>query len=130
MNTVLTSEIAEPRFKTYIRGTALMLPALITWTLVREKCVPILVEIWRKSGQQPANHDGFWAVSMFLVQFGFGLLLIAFIALMLLESLSPGWKRHRRAGVTGLVWLVNLSVIIGLAALLTTSMILVPNLLK
>jgi len=49
---------------------------------------------------------------------------------MLFELCIPAWRQYRQFGVTSFVWLVNLCIIIGLAALFTSSMLVLPYLLK
>ena len=130
MHAMLQNEPVEIWWKTYLRGTALILPGLIIWELVRTKCVPILIEICRNSGQHPTPGSWFWDFSMLAVRFGFGLLLLVILGFVVLELLSPAWRPRRRLGVSGFAWLVNFSIIAGLAALFTSTMISVPQLLK
>jgi hypothetical protein len=130
MPATLQNEPVEIWWKTYLRGTALILPGLVIWGWVRTKCVPILSEICHHSGQDPTQATMFWDISMLAVRFGFGLLPLMILGFVLLELLSPDWRRSRRVGVSGFVWLVNLSITAGLAALFTSSMICIPQLLK
>jgi hypothetical protein len=127
MNATSLTPIGEARWKTYVRGMALLTPALIVWGMIRAKCVPILVEMCKNSGH---SQGGFWDFSMFLVQFGFLFFSAVVVCFILFELFIPAWRPYRRLGVTSFVWLVNFCIIIGLAALFTSSMILLPHLLK
>src|SRR5512144_2053877 len=115
MNVALAHAPAGAWWKAYARGIALVLPGLVIWALVRTKCVPILVEICHNSVQSTGPTSRLWHTSMLAVRFGFGLFFIAVVALGLLESLSPAWRRYRALGITRLAWLVNFVVLIEVA---------------
>jgi len=130
MNAAIQNESIEPWWKAYLKGSALMLPGLVIWELVRTKCVPVWLEICQHTGLHTGQAPLVWDFSMLIVRFGFYVLLLAVVGFVLLELRSPAWRRNRGSGVTGFAWLVNVGVIVALAALFTSAMVSVPQLLK
>jgi hypothetical protein len=129
MNAAIQSA-SDAWWKAYLKASALMLPGLVIWELVRTKCVPVLLEMCQRAGLHTGQAPLVWDFSMLIVRFGFYVLLLAVVGFVLLELLSPAWRRNRRSAVTGFAWLVNVAVIVGLAALFTSAMVSVPQLLR
>ena len=130
MKTPHSSTEVEARWKTYLKGVLLLSPAIILWEAVRVKCVPILVNICQNSEPYKGSAEVFWNCSMFFVRYGFLILATTIAIFVLLELFSKAWKQYRRSVVGGVVWLWNLIVICGLAALFTVTLIVFPGLLK
>lgn len=130
MNPLSSDTNVEPRWKTYLKAVLFLLPALIFWVAVSTKCVPILVTIWQNSEPHGGSTQPFWNFSMFVVRYGFSILAAVIVMFLILELSSRAWAHYRQSVVCGVVWLLNLSVISGLAALFTLTLIEFPRLLK
>ena len=125
-----TNTSLEPRQKTYLKAALFLLPALVFWEAVRAKCVPILANMWQHSEPHSDTAERFWNLSSFLVNYGFQVLALFLGIFLLLELFSRAWAPYRRGAVGAVVWLTNFTVIGGLAALLTLTLIEFPRFLK
>lgn len=125
----------EPRWATYLKGAAFLVPALFLWTLAAVFMVPKLQEICRDAGFPSATETGFWNVahSAILATLFFRehwLLLSGAIclALALLEWRSTKWPRYRRATVGIMAFVLNSIVLISFFMMFLTALVAAPAL--
>jgi hypothetical protein len=130
MTTFSSNEQLESRLKTYCKAAGFSFPAIILWTAVCFKCVPVLASMFESSALSPGSATGFWSFSMFFVRHGFSMLTASIAIVVLLELFSRAWKNYRRPTVGVMVWLLNSIVICALASLFTVTVIVFPSLLK
>jgi hypothetical protein len=130
MNTLSSETTLEPCWITYLKAVVFLSPAVIIWEAVSARCVPIFVNIFQNFAPHLGNVGWYWNLSMFLVRHGFSILAAIIVIFALLELFSHAWAHYRRGVVGAVVWLLNCTVIFGLASFFALALIVFPRLLK
>jgi hypothetical protein len=136
MNT--SQSTPEPRWATYFKGAAFVLPALFLWTLSAVFIIPKLQQIARDAGLPTSTAPGasdIWNLMRHTVGLTLFLsdhvLLIAGAAIglfILLEWRSAKWPRYRRATVGTGVFLLNSLVLVSIFIMLLVAIVIAPGL--
>lgn len=109
MNSSYPTANFEPRWATYIKSAAFLLPAVTLWTLVVVFVFPKLKEICNQAGVTlPSTYYFVLALMQHSVLIG-GFLLAA---IGLLEWRSERWPRYRRAAVGITVFTLNAAALV------------------
>lgn len=125
----------EPRWATYLKGAAFVVPAIFLWMVSAIFLVPKLKEICKQAGFPftpsfwDLTHSNFLTISFFAEH---GLLIAAGIMFMLilLEWRSSKWPRFRRATVGIGVFLLNFVVLLSFFVLVVTALLAAPALMQ
>jgi len=96
--------------------------------LIITKSVPVFVRIIENSRFESLNAERVWHISMFLAANSLYILPLMAGSFLLFELFGGGWAGHRRTIVGTMVWVVNFSILLGLASFFTLAMIAFPNL--
>ena len=81
----------EPRWQTYLKSLAFILPAVLAWRFACVFLVPRVRETCFTTGLEKSQGAWIWQYVFFLVQRGTSLCLVLVASLILLESLARGW---------------------------------------
>ena len=109
----------EPRWATYLKAAAFLVPAIFLWSLSAVFVVPKLQRICAEAGLPGSG--SFWSVTQLSIHTALffrqnGILIAGAIIVMLglLEWRSSGWPRYRRTTVGVGTFVLNLVVLISL----------------
>jgi len=109
MNLSFSNTNFEPRWATYLKSIAFLVPAATLWMLLVVFLVPKLREICQQAGVRlPAAYD----VVFTLMQHWFLLGGAVIAALVFLEWRSNRWPRYRRAAIGIAVFALNAAALI------------------
>jgi hypothetical protein len=123
MNT--TSPVLEPRWATYVKAGAFVLPALLLWTVAMIWIFPKLQQISRDAG---ARIPDFFQMLFFFRQYDVLAGVTILLTLALLEWRSPRWPQYRRAALGVTVFLLNATVMISLTLMIILAILVAPAL--
>ena len=126
MNTTPTFSNIEPRWKTYLKAAAFLLPAAICWQFACVFLVPRLGEYWQEAGSKVSRIQWIMDVINFLVGNGLAILIVLLLILVLLEFGFKAWARYRKVAVSILVWLLNAIVLVELTAMVILALLVSP----
>jgi hypothetical protein len=116
-------------FLIYGRAILLLLPALVCSSFSRIFLEPKLREIWEMAGITHAVVNGIMRFGNICVT-GFPIALIILgVGFGLLETTVKGWPRFRGPVLDTIVLLVNTTFLLGVTAMSTSAMIVVPMVL-
>lgn len=110
--------INPPGWRTYLAGAVFSVPAIVFWGVALVMIVPEVKEIMASAGVDGSELGWLWLNPLFLVDYGRFIVLLLSIVFLALELFSRKWPRYRRAAVSSLAWLLNVSVLYGLTLLL------------
>ena len=109
MNSSFPSAQFEPRWATYLKSIAFLLPAATLWMLLVVFLVPKLREICNQAGVTlPAVYNVVFSLMQHWVLLGGTLI----AALIFLECRSDRWPRYRRAAIGIAVFALNAAALI------------------
>jgi hypothetical protein len=105
----------EPRWKTYVRNSLFIAPALFFWWVMGIFVFPKIEQIWQHAGLGGKGER--WLLNWITVgvhqgSIIIGLILAAFIAFEIF--FSKRWGHYRKAAVGTAVFLLNGTIIFGL----------------
>lgn len=125
MNT--SSPNLEPRWATYLKAAAFLLPAVSLWLLATVFLVPKLEQLCAHAGGQPLPK----AIRVMLGLTEHGVLISASIilALVLLEWRFSRWPRYRRAAVGTGTFLLNAAILVSIFTLVVVAILVAPDLM-
>ena len=138
MKTHFSTSNLEPRWATYLKATAFVMPAALVWCLCTVFLMPKLRQVCEQAGTSfftfkdaPAVFQGLAFVgqgTLFLTQHV--LLLVGTLLLLfaLLEWRSSQWPRYRRATIGVGTFVVNLVVLVSITLLVVTAIVAGANL--
>ena len=128
MNAASPDPLIERPWLTYAKTIIFMLPAIIACGLTRTYLAPTAREIIRKAGVSLSGYDSLWArTTLFIIDWGPGILVAGMMALVLLELVAPRWRRRRLAVGAG-IWLANVTVFFALWMLVVLVLVAGRNL--
>jgi hypothetical protein len=124
-----SNSMIEPRWATYIRGGAFLLPATSLWAFSTLFLFPKVREICRDAGLAVPS---FFRIMIAMMEFlqDHGVLFLGAIVLMLAlaEWRSGKWPRYRRTSIGVGVFVVNSAVLVLITAMFTLAMMAAPAL--
>lgn len=126
MNTPNTQ--IEPRWATYLKASAFLLPAVLLWAMSVVFIVPKLKQICLHAGGVPLPSfvNGMLALS----QHATWIVLGAVLVLAGLEWRSTAWPRYRRATVGIGTFLLNAVVLIAIFLMVVSALLAAPALMR
>ena len=126
--TMNASSNIEPRWATYLKASAFLLPAVSLWLLSIVFLIPKLQQISAHAGGVPL--PGLLQVMMLLTNYGWWILLGILVLLALLEWRVEKWPRYRRAAVGFGTFLLNAIVLISIFTMVVTAILVAPALMQ
>lgn len=126
MNTPNTS--IEPRWATYLKAGAFLLPAVLLWAMSVVFIVPKLKQICLHAGGVPL--PSFVSGMLSLTQHGLWIVLGVVILLAGLEWRSIAWPRYRRATIGVGTFLLNSIVLIAIFLMVVSALVAAPALMR
>lgn len=117
----------EPRWATYLKAVAFLLPAACIWLFSAVFLMPKLQQICYEAG---ASHFAFKEIVIFLMNHNFAIAAAIVGMLLFLEWRSDKWPRYRRAVVGVGVVALNAVVLIGITMMVITALVVMPALLN
>lgn len=133
--TMNTSTYIEPRWATYLKGAAFLVPAILLWILTAVFVVPKLQQICAMAGLPQSGDATFWGLThtsirttIFFAEHGFMIALTAAILLLVLEWRSRGWPRYRRAAIGVTAFVLNTVVLLCLFIMIIAALLAAPTL--
>lgn len=127
----------EPRWATYFKGLVFALPATLVWGISMIFLMPKLQQICQHAGTVVFNFESAPAVFQAAARVARGLvfltpysllLLLATLALFgLLEWRSDRWPRFRRAAIGGVVFLMNVAVLVSVMLMVVSALLAIPS---
>jgi len=131
----LTPPNLEPRWVTYLKATAFLLPPLFLWTLAAVFVLPKLQQISANAGLPTTS--GFWGVThsnfglmLFFREYAVIILAAIILTLVALESRSSWWPRYRRAVIGTGAFLFNSVVLVSIFLMILTAVVAAPALFE
>jgi hypothetical protein len=126
MNT--TQPQPEPRWATYLKASAFLLPAVLLWTLSVIFVVPKLKQICAHAGgvPLPGMLQGMLSVS----DHAMWLVLAVVLSLAALEWRSTTWQRYRRAAIGVGTFVLNSVVLIAIFLMVISALLAAPALMQ
>lgn len=120
----------EPRWRTYLRGTAFSIPALFILAFSSGYLLPKLETLWRDA-RFGASSSAIAAVQVayFVTQHFFVIAATVTVVLVLLEWRSSRWPRYRRASVGVAAFLANTAILVFITVMFMTALMAAPALL-
>jgi hypothetical protein len=117
----------EPRWATYLKASAFLLPAVLLWALSVVFIVPKLKQICAHAGGVPLPSfvNGMLALS----QYATWIVLGAALVLASLEWRSTAWPRYRRATIGVGTFLLNSVVLIAIFLMVVSALLAAPALM-
>jgi len=125
MNT--THQQTEPRWATYLKASAFLLPAVLLWTLSIIFIVPKLKQICLHAGDVPLPSMLQGMIS--LSEHATWIVLALILSLAALEWRSTGWPRYRRAAVGVGMFVLNAIVLIAIFLMVVSALLAAPALM-
>jgi hypothetical protein len=132
--TMNTASYTEPRWATYLKGAAFLVPAILLWTLTAIFVVPKLQQICAMAGL-PDSDISFWGfahsgirTTLFFTEHGLLIGLGVATLLFLLEWRSRSWPRYRRAAVGVTAFILNTVVLLSLFVMIVAALLAAPAL--
>jgi len=120
MNSSFSNTNFEPRWATYLKSIAFLLPAATLWMLMGVFLMPKLREICHQAGVTlPAVYDVVFSLMQHWVLLGGTLI----AALIFLECRSDRWPRYRRAVIGIGVFALNSAILILISFLVAYAVI-------
>jgi len=118
----------EPRWATYLKASAFLLPAVLLWAMSVVFIVPKLKQICAHAGGVPLPSfvNGMLALS----QHATWIVLGAVLVLAGLEWRSNAWPRYRRATVGVGTFLLNAVVLIAIFLMVVSALLAAPALMR
>lgn len=118
----------EPRWATYLKAGAFILPAVLLWAMSVVLIVPKLKQICLHAGGVPL--PSFVSGMLSLTQQGLWIVLGVVLLLAGLEWRSTAWPRYRRATVGIGTFLLNSVVLIAIFLMVVSALIAAPALMR
>ena len=118
----------EPRWATYLKAAAFLLPAFILWAMSVVFVIPKLEQISAEAGGHPLPAVIRWMVG--LTHNGLFIAAGAVLVLLLLEWRSQHWARYRRAAVGVGTFVLNAVVLITIFMMVITAILVAPALMR
>lgn len=104
---------AEPAWRTYLRSTAFVAPALLAWTFVAVYVFPKFQQMWVDSRMMDSEYQ--WMMRTVSFAIHHMNIICALLALPILLLEFTRWsRRYRRAVLAALVFVLNTTIIVGL----------------
>jgi hypothetical protein len=138
MKAHLSTSNLEPRWATYLKATAFVMPAALVWLLCTVLLMPKLRQVCEQAGTSFFTFNGAPAIfqalafvgqgMLFLTQHVFSLIGILLLIFALLEWRSSQWPRYRRATIGVGAFVVNLVVFVSITLLVVTAIVAAVNL--
>jgi hypothetical protein len=138
MNTQYSTVNIEPRWATYLKATAFVMPTTLAWLLCTVFLMPKLRQVCEQAGTSffkfkdaPAIFQTFAFVGqlmMFLTQHALLLIGTLFLVLALLEWRSALWPHYRRTALGFGTFVLNLVVLVSIMLLVVTAIVAGANL--
>lgn len=125
MNT--SSSNLEPRWATYLKAAAFLLPAVCLWLLSTVFLIPKLQQICADAGAVPL--PGLVQTMMAVTEHGLVICVVLVLALGLLEWRVSSWPRYRRAAIGFGMFFLNAVVLISIFMLVVAAVLAAPGLL-
>ena len=124
----LSSSIAEGRLASYLKSVASLAPPLGVWSVCAVFVFPKLKQLWVDAGFLEPAMQRFMHASDFVFSHGvlFGVSIVAFLGVLEWRK-SGWWSRHRRTCLGTLVYILNLTVLIMLLAMLCSAVIVAAS---
>jgi hypothetical protein len=134
MNT--SQSTPEPRWATYFKGAAFVLPALFLWTLSAIFIIPKLQQIAQNVGLPTApGASDIWnlarntiGLTLFVSEHALSIVGALLALFILLEWRSEKWPRYRRVTVGTGAFLINSLVLVSIFILLLVAIVIAPGL--
>ena len=123
MNTTPTCSNIEPRWRTYLKATVFLLPAIICWQFACVFLVPRLGEYWQEAGSKVSKVQWIMDIINFLVRNGLAILIVLLLILVLSDFCFKTWACYRRLVIGITVWLLNSVVLAGLTAMVVLALL-------
>jgi hypothetical protein len=117
----------EPRWATYLKATAFLLPAICLWLLSIVFLIPKLQQICADAGGGPL--PGVLRVMMAGTEHGLMICAGIIVALVMLEWRFDKWPRYRRATVGCGTFLLNAAVLVSIFMMVVTAILMAPALM-
>jgi hypothetical protein len=135
MNLLVPDTGIEPRWRTYFRGAAFSMPALIVLAFSSVYLLPKLETLWRDASMGASFSIASTAITSvnvaYLVTQHFMVIAITVIAaVVLLEWRSIRWPRYRKATVGVAAFLTNTAILIFITLMFMTALMAAPALLQ
>ena len=118
----------EPRWATYLKASAFLLPAVSLWAMSVIFIVPKLQQICAHAGGVPL--PSFVSGMLGLTQHATWIVMGVVLVLAALEWRSTAWPRYRRATVGVGTFLLNSVVLIAIFLMVVSALIAAPALLR
>ena len=124
----LSSSIPEGRLASYLKSIAFLAPPLGVWFVCAVFVFPKLKQLWVDAGFLEPAMQQFMRASDFVFSHGVltGVSIVAFLGVLEWRN-SGWWSRHRRASLGTLVYILNLTVLIMLLAMLCSAVIVAAS---
>jgi hypothetical protein len=133
MKAHLSTSNLEPRWATYLKATAFVMPAALVWLLCTVFLMPKLRQVCDQAGTSFFTFKDAPAIFQALAFVGQGMLFLTQHALLLIGTLllifallewrSRQWPRYRRATVGVGTFVVNLFVLVSITLLVVTAIV-------
>jgi hypothetical protein len=119
--------VVEPRWATYLKASAFILPAACAWTFSSVFLFPKFREICQKAGMAIPP---IYQVTSFLVEHGVVILAGMIAIFVLLERRSNQWPQYRRATIGIGVFLLNAAVLVLITLMVLFALVAAPVLMR
>src|SRR5687768_4463268 len=126
MNT--TQPQPEPRWATYLKASAFLLPAILIWTVSIIFVVPKLKQICAHAGGVPL--PGMLQGMLSLSEHATWIIIAIVMSLAALEWRSTAWQRYRRAAIGIGAFLLNSVVLIAIFLMVISALLAAPALMR
>jgi hypothetical protein len=118
----------EPRWATYLKASAFLLPAIFIWTLSVIFIVPKLQQICAHAGGVPL--PGMLQGMLSLSEHATWIIIAIVLSLAALEWRSTAWQRYRRAAIGISTFVLNSVVLIAIFMMVISALLAAPALMR
>jgi hypothetical protein len=118
----------EPRWATYLKASAFLLPAILLWTFSIIFVVPKLKQICAHAGGIPL--PGMLQGMLSLSEHAMWIIMAIVLSLAALEWRSTAWHRYRRAAIGVGTFVLNSVVLIAIFLMVISALLAAPALMR
>jgi hypothetical protein len=118
----------EPRWATYLKASAFLLPAILLWTASIIFVVPKLKQICLHAGGVPL--PGMLQGMLSLSEHATWIIMAIVLSLAALEWRSTAWQRYRRAAIGIGTFVLNSVVLIAIFLMVISALLAAPALMR
>ena len=118
----------EPRWATYLKASAFLLPAILLWTISIIFVVPKLQQICAHAGGVPL--PGMLQGMLSLSEHATWIIIAIVLSLAALEWRSTAWQRYRRAAIGIGAFVLNSVVLIAIFLMVISALLAAPALMR